>query len=500
MTAPHPPSNLLPLHEQQARHDLARLNYPAPNWVPPSNGPDGKPLLDVLVVGGGMCGQTVAFALQKEGLRNLRIIDQAAHGQEGPWGTYARMETLRSPKHLTSPDLGVASLTFRAWYEAQHGVDGWEALYKIPTRQWLDYLHWVRTIAAIPVENNTTLQALEPAGALLRAQVRGPRGSETLYARKVVLALGRDGSGAARLPRFPSFDPAQARTHTLTDTLTDTRTNTRTNTQVFHSADAIDFAAFKGRRVAVLGAGSSAFDNAATALEAGAAQVAMFARRATLPQVNKSKWTSFPGFFHGFIALDDTMRWKFLTHVFDEQVPPPFESVLRCDKHAAFSLHLGEPWTDLATAKPLRVTTPKGTYEFDAVIIATGFDVDLMARAEVAAFRDQVQVWADKVPPDQAAQHPEEARFPYLGPGFEFLERSPGTQPAARNVHIFNWGCTMSHGQLAGDIPGLGSGAIRLAQALARDVFLMDQHRLYDMLLQHAEPELKPTRYYLPRA
>ncbi len=489
--ASNPAPNLLPLHEQQARHDLARLNYPAPNWVPPSNGPDGKPLLDVLVVGGGMCGQTAAFALQKEGLRNLRIIDQAAHGQEGPWGTYARMETLRSPKHLTSPDLGVASLTFRAWYEAQHGVDGWDALYKIPLQQWLDYLHWVRNIAAIPVENDTRLHALEPAGTLLRAQLQGPRGSETLYARKLVLALGRDGSGAARLPRFPSFDPAQARSHT--------RTRTLTNLQVFHSADAIDFAAFKGQRVGVLGAGSSAFDNAATALEAGATQVAMFARRATLPQVNKSKWTSFPGFFHGFIALDDTMRWKFLTHVFDEQVPPPFESVLRCDKHAAFSLHLGEPWTDLAATKPLRVTTPKGTHEFDAVIIATGFDVDLMARAEVAAFREQVQVWADKVPPHEAARHPEEARFPYLGPGFEFLERSPGAQPAARNVHLFNWGCTMSHGQLAGDIPGLGTGATRLAQALARDVFLMDQHRLYDMLLQHAEPELKPTRYYIPR-
>lgn len=478
--------NLLSLLEEQARHDLARLNYPAPNWVPPADGPDRKPLLDVLVVGAGMCGQTAAFALRREGVRNLRVLDLAPHGGEGPWGTYARMDTLRSPKHLTSPDLGVASLTFRAWYEAQHGADGWDALYKIPTRQWLAYLLWVRHIADIPVENHTALVALDPAGPLLRAQIHDHQknqGEQTVYARKVVLALGRDGSGAPRWPRFPSFDPQHK----------------HARARVFHSADAIDFAVLRGKRIGLLGAGSSAFDNAGTALEAGAAQVTMFARRAALPQVNKSKWTSFPGFFHGFIALDDTMRWKFLTHVFDEQVPPPFESVLRCDRHAAFSLHLGEAWNDLQPgASSVMVTTPKGRYEFDAVIVATGFDVDMMSRAEVAAFRAHVQVWADKVSRVEAAQHPEEARFPYLGPGFELLERSPGALPAARNVHIFNWGCAMSHGQLAGDIPGLGTGATRLAQALARDLFLMDQHRLYDLLLNHAEPELKSTRYYVP--
>ncbi len=477
--------DLLSLLDEQARHDLARLNYPAPNWVPPLQGPDGKPLLDVLVVGAGMCGQTAAFALLKEGVRNLRIIDQAAYGHEGPWGTFARMETLRSPKHLTSPDLGVPSLTFRAWYEAQYGEVGWEALYKIPTRQWLAYLLWVRKITAVPVENQTTLAALEPVGEWLRAALGTAQGKEVIYARKVVLALGRDGSGAPRWPRFASFDPA----------------STAARTRVFHSAVDIDFAALKGKRVGVLGAGSSAFDNAGTALEAGAAEVRMFARRATLPQVNKSKWASFPGFFHGFIALDDATRWKFLTHIFDEQVPPPFESVLRCDKHAAFTLHLGEGWRDLApAAQSVRVTTAQGAYEFDAVIIATGFDVDMMARAEVTAFREQVQVWRDRVSDDEAQRHPEEARFPYLGPGFEFIERTPGASPAARNVHVFNWGCAMSHGQLAGDIPGLGTGATRLGQAVARDLFLMDQQRLYNTLLRHAEPELKPTRYYVPPA
>ena len=109
--------------------------------------------------------------------------------------------------------------------------------------------------------------------------------------------------------------------------------------RVFHSADAIDFEALRGKRVGVLGAGASAFDNAACALEAGAT-VDLFARRAFLPQVNKSKWTSFAGFFRGFASLDDAQRWRFYTYIFDEQVPPPWETVRRCDAFENFELRL----------------------------------------------------------------------------------------------------------------------------------------------------------------
>ena len=110
----------------QVGHDFARMNFPAANWVPAITGPDGKPMLDALVVGAGMCGQTAAFALAREGVRSMRVVDRAERGREGPWGTYARMDILRSPKHLTGPDLGFPALTFRAWYEAQHGAEGWQ--------------------------------------------------------------------------------------------------------------------------------------------------------------------------------------------------------------------------------------------------------------------------------------------------------------------------------------------------------------------------------------
>jgi hypothetical protein len=58
--------------EARVAHDLACLNYPPPDWVPPTPGPAGTPILDVMVAGGGMCGQTVAYALRRDGIGRQR--------------------------------------------------------------------------------------------------------------------------------------------------------------------------------------------------------------------------------------------------------------------------------------------------------------------------------------------------------------------------------------------------------------------------------------------
>lgn len=483
----------------QARADLERINVPPPAWVLPAESSTAEaPILDVLIAGAGMCGQTAAYALRREGVTRVRVIDRAPRGEEGPWGTYARMLTLRSPKHVGGPELGVPSLSFRAWYEAQHGeggstskegVPGWEALHKIGRVDWRDYLLWVRETVGLAVENGVSLRSVSHTqdGRVLEVEVEDAHGRrESVRTRQLVLALGRDGSGAARWPAFPSLqrdDPFAAG-------------------RVFHSADTIDFAAFEGQRIGVLGAGASAFDNAACALEAGAAKVTLFARRAQLPQVNKSKAASSHGFLRGFEGLDDARKWRVYTYIFDEQVPPPWETVRRCDAHDAFDLRLGTPWDDVAPDEDgVTVTLPNGGMErFDAVIFGTGFDVDLLDRPEIAAYTSQIDTWANHVSATEAEHHPEPARFPYLGPGFELRSADPSSPQAdaLARMRLFNWGATMSHGALAGDIPGLAIGATRLAQAIARDLFVEDADRHWERLQAHDEPELIATRWYVP--
>lgn len=51
----------------------------------------------------------------REKITNIIAFDAAAEGLEGPWSTYARMETLRTPKYTTGPDCDIPSLTFQAW-------------------------------------------------------------------------------------------------------------------------------------------------------------------------------------------------------------------------------------------------------------------------------------------------------------------------------------------------------------------------------------------------
>ena len=240
--------------------------------------------------------------------------------------------------------------------------------------------------------------------------------------------------------------------------------------------------------------------DAGLALEHGAASVTMFARRARLPQINKSKWTSFAGFFRGYPALPDAERLRFYAHVFDEQVPPPFESVLRCDRHAAFALRLGEPWLDVAAdAAGVSVTTAAGVHRFDAVIFGTGFDVNLVDRPELGALAASVLAWGDRVEPEAGAVGAELARFPYLGDGFQLMAKD-GTDPdvaeALGRIHLFSWGSTLSHGAVAGDIPGLAIGATRLAGAIVRDLFVEDAERHHARLLAHDEQELRPTRWW----
>ncbi len=101
--------------ETSLRQGLERLNHPPAAWTPEITAPDGRPALDVLIVGGGMNGLAAAFALRRQGLHAIRQIDRRPAGLEGPWLTYARMEMLRSPKHLTGPAMGIPDLTFRAW-------------------------------------------------------------------------------------------------------------------------------------------------------------------------------------------------------------------------------------------------------------------------------------------------------------------------------------------------------------------------------------------------
>ncbi len=62
-----------------------------------------------------------------------------------------------------------------------------------------------------------------------------------------------------------------------------------------HTSEQVDFDSLKGKRVAILGGGASAFDNAQHALGCGAGEVHVFVRRQELPKVNPIRYMEFVG-------------------------------------------------------------------------------------------------------------------------------------------------------------------------------------------------------------
>ncbi len=344
------------------------------------------------------------------------------------------METLRSPKHLTGP---------------RHRLSRADVprLVRGPARR--------RGLAASLQDRHVGLARLPAVGARHRADRHrercrgdehrsgsgpscasscvGASGSETVYARRVVLAGGRDGSGAPFAPPFPSL--ARARTG-----------GARSRVPLLPTD--IDFARFRGGKVGVLGASASAFDNAAVALEAGAGQARLFSRRAHLPQINKSKWTVFPGFFHGFAELDDARRWDIYSYILSRgraaaarvgaALRPPCRlrhplrrAMARCrprrggrrrrHDQGALSLRCRRPG-DRLLGRPGATAGACSPPRQDRALVA------------IASRRTRPRA----IPSARA--------FPISVPASSSSSGSRGAAPGLGHIHCFNAGATMSHG------------------------------------------------------
>ena len=430
----------------QVASDLARVSWPDQPWVKPRNGPDGVPMLDLLIVGGGQGGLTLGFQAMQERIERFAILDAAPPDQRGPWKTYGRMKTLRSPKQVTGPDLGIPSLTFQSWYEAQFGAAAGAALGKTPKEMWADYLAWYETVLGLPVEAGVTVTALRPCPT--HVEVVGDDGRVRL-ARHVALATGIETPGTWWMPDFVRALPEHLRSHACAP---------------------IDFARLRGKVVAVLGQGASAFDNAATALEAGAEAVHIFFRRPEMQRLQPYKQISYNGFLRHMGDMPDSTRWRFMRHLLNLREAFPVETYRRVTDRANAHLHPGAGWSGARAADGrVEIDTAKGPFTADYVICGTGFDISPATAPLLAGFGERIATWADRLP-QAAHEDPRLARYPYLGPGFEF-EGKDGPDPALGRIRLFTFGSTLSFGPSGSSINALKFGPPRLLASVTRSLF-----------------------------
>jgi cation diffusion facilitator CzcD-associated flavoprotein CzcO len=449
--------------------ETLRLIGPAPgNWVSDRPGMDHN----VVLVGGGQTGCAFAWALRRAGIGKVSVIDAASdEAHAGVWFNAARMNLLRTPKSLVGPEIGLPALSFQAWYEARHGRDAYAAIDRIRRTDWATYLSWYKQFLRLEVRYNTRLDRIEPVGEYFRLHLS--TGIET--ARKIVLVNGVGGNGGPYYPPVLARLPASHRAHT---------------------ADRIDFSALRGKIVAVVGGAASAFDVAGVALEQGAGEVHLYARRDTIASVPISRSRGFPGAYDNYRSLPDTIRWQQAIRFQQSGSTPTVDAIARAVAFPNFHLHLSSPWTS-ARMEDGQIVAQAGdrALHCDFAIAGTGYFQDPNARAELAGFAQHIMLWRDRYTPPAGEENDYLGAHPYLGEGHEYLEKTLGNAPFLRNIHVHNPAGFVSFGVPIGDVPSMKRDIPGVTARIGRDLFLADLDKHAVRMMGDVAPDFGPELY-----
>ncbi|MBO6784817.1 MAG: NAD(P)/FAD-dependent oxidoreductase [Alphaproteobacteria bacterium] len=458
--------------EQQIRHDLEIMAYPAQEWVLPCEGAPEPDILNCAIVGGGQYGMASAFSLARECVPDVRVFDGNPSGREGPWVTFARMDMLRTEKHMTNLDIGFPNLTFRAWYEAQFGRDAWDRMYRIPRVMWMDYLVWYRRILGLPVQNDSKVVDIAPVrDDLLRLTVERSGMEEHVLARTVIVSTGTEGLGPRAVPEQVATLPKELWAH---------------------SNEMIDMSGFAGRRIGILGSGASAYDAAISAVDAGAASAQICFRRADMPTQNPRRRMENSGYLAHFPELPDGHRWSYLQHLYSIGQGPPEPTFTKAMSYEKISLHPASPWKRIVLMPDasIRVDTGSTTFEFDYLILATGNRADLASRPELSSIVGDIATWGERYTPPPERADARLDGYPYLGRFGEFTEKEPGTAPWLKRVFNISRGADLSLGPLSSSSSNMKYALPRIVKGVTRQLFLDGADAMLDEIVTQTHDEL----------
>lgn len=438
-------------HDRKTRKDRLMTHTAPPPAYPPGWARTTAEVLDVAILGAGQTGVAIWHGLRQVGVDNTAIFDAAAAGAEGVWRDIARMRTLRTDKEITGPELGDAALTFRAWFTARHGANGYDAIDRISRGDWQRYLDWFRERVGARPHYGHRLTAIAPEGDALVLTFATAQGPRQIRARHLALATGVDGFGAPHIPEdLRAIVPGD---------------------RLIHTADPLPAPAdLSGKRILVVGGAAAAFDAAAVLLEQGAAAVHQISRQsdipADLPRGALLHIATNRRFFH---RLSDLARWQNVLQIRKRGVPPQ-TAVDRARALPGHHLHLGRDLTGLRQQGGGVALVLDGREEgFDLVVVGTGYRQGAHLRPEFAALAPLIRHWADLgLPAPPEARH--WGDLPYLGDGFQLLPRDPGDDWVSR-IHVMTFAAILSHGLHVGDIGSTRISVERLRDHLALRIF-----------------------------
>ncbi|MEO0536160.1 MAG: NAD(P)/FAD-dependent oxidoreductase [Cyanobacteria bacterium P01_A01_bin.123] len=454
---------LLPDAEERLHHlaqavyaDLEVLSYPSRTWDYSRN-PD---ILEVAILGAGHGGKSAAFGLRRHGISNVRIFDRRPAGKEGPWYTFARNATLRTPKEVTGGlDWEIANLNFRRWCAARHGDDYWQRIHYIPRLLWATYLDWYGQVLDLPIQNDTDIQDItwNTAERCFELQAYYQGKPERYKTRFIIFATGMECAGGKNVPDIVRDRlPAHCYHHTMDD---------------------LDFPSFADQRVMIIGGGASAFDNAILLLKAGAQSVDIAIRRPKLPNLNRIRWSEWNGYHRHFIDLPDAMKWTYSLAEFRlGQLPPP-HTYYQAISHPRLTLYTNAPVKQL-DYKQGEIVGLYGdrTLHHDTLICGTGFITNLDHQNELGTLAPQIARWRDRFNPLPGDEQAEMANYPYLNTTLGFTPKSPDHGYLSRCYYLSSGAALLSG--FRANLSGLQFALPRIAYDIGRQLFIEHQDEI----------------------
>lgn len=468
--------------QKKVDRDLSCIQHPHREWVEKRFTINGEPILDVAIIGGGQTGLTVAFSLKRHCIHNICIFDKSSEDAAGSWINVGRMETLRTPKSTTGPDLDIPLLSVKYWYSEKYGEKAWDALDYIPRLVWHDYLNWFRKVLKLPVEFNSHAGALswDTENNCYCFIVTQDNSQKMIFARKVVLATGLEGSGEWMIPQFIEKNLPRSRYSQATCPI---------------SEDSI-----RGKVIAILGAGPNAFDLALEAYRMGAKSIEVFSKRDRLVTLHCFKWGEFTGFMKCFADLNDDQKYSFAARMFEMGQPPVPERVESAFHLPNFTMHYSSPWIDAFERDgKVVIKTPIKEYQADFLILATGWHCKLEARPELVHLVDKIAKWEDMYVPPVDRRYEKLLKFPYLGRGFQFNAKDPQKDSYLNSLFNMTGGGLVSNGFCAGTgLTGMKYSINLITEEICRQFFLEDANKFYDSFDQYDQKDFDESVYLNP--
>ena len=164
----------------------------------------------------------------------------------------------------------------------------------------------------------------------------------------------------------------------------------------------------------------------------------------------------------------------------------PADTYRRVMAFPNFTLQVGRNWTNAWMEDGrIRLETARGPFVADYAICGTGIRQNVHLRPELAGFADEIALWRHRYTPPAGEEDEQLGAYPYLGPDYAFLERTPGEAPFLADIHLFGIGSTMSFGPSGSSINAMTAAVPKVTAGVTRGLFAGDLQRHWQSLLSY---------------